>query len=233
MQTEINRDFLQAFSNNNFNEMSTLLNQGADINTTSEYGKTALMSAVTDKHVECADFLIKNGANIDYQTINTFIGSQYTPLMYAIESGSKECVELLLKSGANIHLTNKFKRTALHIVCEHTNVEENSLIIAQLLVQYGAKINVQDDRSNTPLITACCRIEENIDLVKLLLENNADVHIRNFKNESIMDMAKRQIFNQKLIPVIYDYKKSINEQKELSDMIDDRNNVLSDSPLIF
>ncbi len=70
--------------------------KGADVNTRTEYGATALSYACDRGHVEVVRFLIERGANVN--RADTFY--QSTPLTWAAFNGHSEVVKLLLEHGA-------------------------------------------------------------------------------------------------------------------------------------
>uniref|UniRef100_A0ABM0LZ62 Protein phosphatase 1 regulatory subunit 12A-like n=1 Tax=Saccoglossus kowalevskii TaxID=10224 RepID=A0ABM0LZ62_SACKO len=59
--------FLAACASGEQDEVKTLLDKGANINTANIDGLTALHQAVIDENLEMAEFLIENGADIEMQ----------------------------------------------------------------------------------------------------------------------------------------------------------------------
>ena len=57
--------------------------------------------------------------------------------------------------------------------------EKNNFEIVELLLKKGADPNVIDYNGNYPLIKACCN--NNIDIIKAILENTKDVNYENNK----------------------------------------------------
>ncbi len=85
-------------------------------------------------------------------------------------------------------------KSALSIAVINKDVET-----IRVLLQKGADPSKQDRSGNTPLHFAvrCYHIDENsVDIVKILIENNADISVLNNRNVSIMSEAKNYI-NQK------------------------------------
>ena len=60
-------------------------------------GTTSLMYACTKNHLEIAQFLVENGANVN----SACTDSGLTALMLASMGGNLECVRFLLASGAD------------------------------------------------------------------------------------------------------------------------------------
>ncbi|XP_057334336.1 putative ankyrin repeat protein RF_0381 [Microplitis mediator] len=95
-----------------------------------------------------------------------FIGD-HLPLSVAIREGHEEMVELLLKHGADPNVDNYRDISPL----VHAAEKGNSNII-KLLLAYGADINlVPVNGSVTKSALHCAVVRENLDVVKLLLDN--------------------------------------------------------------
>lgn len=75
---------------------------------------------------------------------------------------------LLAQGGYNLNKRDLFLNTPLHIAVIVNNVEA-----AKILLEYGANPNSIGANENTPLITACKKL--NLDLVELLIENDATI----------------------------------------------------------
>ena len=94
-------------------------------------------------------------------------------LFKACEEGQVETVRELLKQGANpnIHGEEKFQRAPLHI---STNSE-----ITQLLISYGADVNITDCNGNTPLHSASTCKMINLEKMTQLLNQGANPNALN------------------------------------------------------
>lgn len=112
-----------------------------------------------------AEILIAHGADVNAKDI-----FYLTPLHYAERSGNIEVAKVLLANKADVNAEDKFySSTALHMAASigHT-------AFARVLIENGANVNAMD-RFGTPLIGA---VEDHRDMVQLLLNNKADVHIK-------------------------------------------------------
>ena len=112
-------------------KIKSLIATGQDVNTKSKSGATALHWASSFGHIETAELLIQNGANVNSQD-NT--NSALTPLQLACSSGNKAVAELLLANGADISVINNAGDTALDIASQRNYPE-----IVELLQKHGAK----------------------------------------------------------------------------------------------
>lgn len=92
-------------------------------------------------NIETVAFLLKNGADPNYQTWDGI-----TPLMYATQTGKQQLVTLLLLKGANPNAKPVDGNTALH-----TATFLNLDTIAEILIKYGAEVDAPNINNVTPL----------------------------------------------------------------------------------
>ncbi len=106
-----------------------LLNNGANVNLTSEHGITPLFVASVNGHENIVKLMLKNGANANFAN-----NRGITPLMEASANGHKNIVELLLNNGADVRAKSNNGLTALDLAVanKHKKIEE-------LLKKEGAK----------------------------------------------------------------------------------------------
>jgi len=123
------------------------------------YGKL-LVDVVKDNKIVLIKYLLRKLANIILRKC----------LRLAIRSGKISVVEMLLKAGLN---PNSFfnGQTPLHLVA---NGKKKSPVVnlCQLLISYGAELDVLNANGETPLVTAVKRNKAN--LVKYLLDKGAN-----------------------------------------------------------
>ncbi|MFC1795296.1 ankyrin repeat domain-containing protein, partial [Planctomycetota bacterium] len=138
-----------------------LIDKGADVNAnTKTWAGTPLHQAAGEGHTDIVKLLIANGANV-----NSKNNSNGTPLHWAAFGGHTKVIEILIKNGAEINAENDGFSTPLGFAeqGEHTETVE-------LLRKHGANMGTQ------PLIQAVTT--DNIEQVKLLLSEGADVNIK-------------------------------------------------------
>jgi ankyrin repeat protein len=152
-----------------------LLDAGADVNQTTEFGFTPLLAATQNRHYELGKFFLENGAD---PTIQNKGG--WSPLYIAtdnrnIEGGDYptrkpdmdhlDYIELLLVAGAdpNARMTSS---TETRTVFTHQWLFENGatpllraaqsgdLVLLKLLREHGADANIATDDGVTPLMVA-------------------------------------------------------------------------------
>uniref|UniRef100_A0A8D8UUR8 Ankyrin repeat and KH domain-containing protein 1 n=1 Tax=Cacopsylla melanoneura TaxID=428564 RepID=A0A8D8UUR8_9HEMI len=146
-----------------------LLQKGAKINAhTEETQETALTLACCGGFLDVADFLLKNGANIE-------LGAS-TPLMEAAQEGHLELVRYLLDAGAQVHAKTQTGDTALTYACENGHTD-----VADLLLSYGANLEHESEGGRTPLMKACRA--GHLCTVQFLISKNADVNRQTSSND--------------------------------------------------
>ena len=127
-----------AIKNNNFTEVKTLIEEGADVNvkTKDDYGLTPLHYASSYGNAKIVKLLIEHGADVNAR-------GEYgcTPLHDASNRGYTEIVNLLIKNGADVnHKSIDGRDTALKVAY----CEENDDIL-NLLRENGAEQLDDDD----------------------------------------------------------------------------------------
>ncbi len=114
--------FFAASFNGNLQTVTFLKENGANLNSATRTGFTALTYAAAKGHFNIVEYLIKNGANID-ATDNLGM----TALMYAVINNHLDAVNYLIKNGANICAIDKNDMTPL------TYAKENDDIVKSLI----------------------------------------------------------------------------------------------------
>ncbi len=129
--TELDIQLMLAARKGHMKRVRTLLDAGADANTTTIRGFPVLLYSAAIGNAEIVQALIEAGAQIDLS--NTLGREAWTPLIYAANGGHKVTVELLLEAGADVN-AERFGMTALKIARSrgHTHLD-------QLLSDAGAR----------------------------------------------------------------------------------------------
>ena len=97
----INKDLRTAAKTNDVEAVKTLLQEGADIESTNKKGKTPLILAAENNAYKAAIVLVRAGADVNAQHNN---GG--TPLYFAAKSDSVKIAQILLANGANPSIKN-------------------------------------------------------------------------------------------------------------------------------
>ena len=106
--------------------------------------------------------------------VNSRNNHKSTPLLLASQYGYIGVVQLLLDYNADVDARDLDLDTPLHCAAGHNHPE-----IARMLLKRGAEVNYQSKNGSTPLLRAAEDLDGgNSDVVRLLLDHGADVHVR-------------------------------------------------------
>lgn len=138
------------------------------------------------------DYLIARGDNV-----NTKTESGSYPLHIAVGAWAYNITKLLLEKGADVDAKDEQGFTPLHKSAALKDSNELSCKIAKLLIEYGADVNNRRKPgfvsryggNNTPLHEAVWA--RNLPMVKLLVENGADVNAKNNQNYTPLHEAAK------------------------------------------
>lgn len=128
---------------------------------------TPLMIASALKYNDLLKALVSAGADLNLQ-VKSYGVNIATALTYCILSGNIEGVSILLNAGASIDNRSDYL---------HDAIEVNNLNIVKLLINKGMDINQLPKDYKGKSALAYSVIKKNVDIVKLLLLNNADITI--------------------------------------------------------
>lgn len=141
-----------------------LLDNGADLTITDEFGSTALHVAAQHDRDDIARLLLDRGADIEATNL-----WHSTPLHTAALANSVLVARSLLALGANINAVDRSGETPLHVCAVH-----NSVAVAGLLLQLGADVAARDHHGKTALHCASTQ-RTSAGVTKLLIANGADL----------------------------------------------------------
>ena len=122
--------------------------------------------------------LLINGLSVDHVTIAN-----------AVEYGHLDIVEMFLQNGANNEVTYGSSGTLVAIAVRHDNIE-----MVKLLIKYGTKIDPPPIlRFEITMFTAFRN--NNLDMMKVLVENNASVNGKDSLGETLLSNAIRTVLS--------------------------------------
>ena len=173
--------------------------------------KTILYNESTTS-IDAIKLLVKYGADVNYQDDESSWSPLLTCTIHPINS--IETIEFLIESGANVNIKNASQNTALtDIVTASTKI--NDLEIIKLLIRKGSHVNCKNINGNTSLILSLYSLRNvsiRYDIIKILLDNKADIYIKNEVGENVLDITKRKIgVNSDIYSLIFNYKNIKND----------------------
>ncbi|MEG2048930.1 MAG: ankyrin repeat domain-containing protein [Comamonas sp.] len=173
-------DFFTAVTRDHYSNVMTGLLRGINANTPDERGRTALTLAIRQESWRVVDTLLL-APGIDLNLANR---QGETPLMLAAIKGNLELVKKLAERGADI---NREGWAPLHYAASAGL--EHSVAIASYLLEHSAYIDAASPNGSTPLMLAAQYSSEA--MVKLLIQEGADVSLRNQQNFTAVDFARK------------------------------------------
>jgi ankyrin repeat protein len=171
---------IKAAINGHIDIIKTLLKHKAEVNRQTNKGLSALHCASQFDYPEIIKLLIENEANIDIDK-PTNLG--FSALHLASIGGNLEIMKILIENGANVNRLNEKYGAPLHQAMASGNVN----VIRYLISEAQADINLLTCDRTTPLMTATAR--GHFEIVKVLLEQKAEVNIQTIKGLSALHLA--------------------------------------------
>ena len=178
----------QAVMVGNYEMVELLLSSGVDPNSTFHEGTSILYLAAVKGDLKIASLLLDSGADIHFDSQGEVSGGP--PFIGAVMGENLNMIQFLLEKGANINQPEWYhNRTVLwDTVCFEPNIE-----LARFLLKKGANPNIRDaggfsgnpNDGRTPLM--CAVKDGNVEMVKLLVSNGADVHEVNLINKTAIE----------------------------------------------
>lgn len=117
--------------------VSSLISQGADINTVDRYGATPLMYAASQGHTAIVSTLIQAGSDLNAR--DEFHG--WSALMFAAFEGNNAAIETLVEAGVDLDLAGAQDGWTPLMLAAH----RGHLETVELLIKAGADVNAQND----------------------------------------------------------------------------------------
>ncbi|HBK44096.1 MULTISPECIES: ankyrin repeat domain-containing protein [unclassified Polynucleobacter] len=170
-------DFTKAAKFDDVSEVQSLLKAGVSPNTLDPKGNPMLIVAIRDKSKKVTDLLLTNPAT----NVNLANKSGENALMMAAFDGDLPTVKMLvLEKKASV---NKRGWAPIHYAATNGHLQ-----IVQFLMTHGAKVNAFSPSETTPLMMAIG--SGNDELIKYLLDNGADLSLRNHEGYTAIDIAQ-------------------------------------------
>lgn len=188
-------DYFGAVKLDNIKLVRSLLQRGFDPNTVEEErGETGLIIAVREDASKVFDLLL-NTKEVD---LNARARNGDSALMIAAYKGRYDAAKALLDKGAE---PNQTGWAALHYAAAAGNNQ-----IVQLLLDHSAYIDAESPNQTTPIMMAARG--GHILTVKLLLDEGADLTLKNGAGMTALDFARAGDFKDIVEGLTYRLKKA-------------------------
>ncbi|GFS92088.1 ankyrin-3 [Nephila pilipes] len=197
-----------AVQGNHQNVVIYLIDKGAETNVKDINGHSALTIAAMNNCQNITRILIEKTESVSQDQIESLCSAaieghhdivnimltvcifdihtlqeNYDLLHGAAENGHMNVVKVLLENGFDVNAEREdIVMTPLHAAVLHDHWET-----AQILLLKGANPNAQNQYGRTPLHYAAER--GNLDLVECLLDENADIFIKDCENKTVIELA--------------------------------------------
>lgn len=191
MHTEF--DLFIAVSKNDLDAVRRMLYNDINVNAISKNyngfldGMTPLIVAAQYGHIECVKLLVENGADIEMRT-DDFDNVGMTPLMFTAFRGQLDVLEYLISCNAKINEISTVGRSALSYVCH--SMPPTAADVAKTLIRNGATIDVVDAKLFTPLLHSVSSHIDCVDVIRILLDADANRYYKHPTHGTIDDYAK-------------------------------------------
>jgi ankyrin repeat protein len=181
-------NLMKAASMGYTNEVARMIKLGADIESETSEGGTALVFAISEYHVNTVNILLDNNADPNKITLKyesplliaiksrnqkqPIVNSVNSPLMnHYIDSIGMAIVESLIRHGADLNFQDRYGATPLNYASIYGLTG-----FADMLIYYGAETDLKSYDGTTPLMSAIWAGYD--DIADLLVQNGANLESR-------------------------------------------------------
>ncbi len=200
-------------------KVKLLLSNNADVNIRTDDGQSALLlAALRPGNIEAVRLLLSHGADpkaVDKQGVGLLriaydagdaalqqaaraAGLECTrleqlgddALLTALGSGDKDLITTVFRLGISPDALTKIQATRFPAM--GLLAFESATPPIQLLLEHGANPNLNGDRGITPLMMAAAAETPDLELVRLLVQEGADINARDVRGRTVLDWALTQ-----------------------------------------
>jgi hypothetical protein len=168
------------------NAITILLSKKADINYKSNTGRTPLMSAVVNNHLDTVKLLVEKGADLQLTD-----NDGRDVLVYAIspDNINPAIIKYLVEKGADVNKHYKYGNTILMLVVGKNYPAD----VLQAIIKKQRDINAANDSGETAVMYAVYYVCP--EALEMLLKNGADVNRRTNDGSNIWTRYNQGYFN--------------------------------------
>lgn len=150
-----------------------------DLDVGDQFGRSPLMYCVLADRLECAELLLKAGAQVNFRD-----RGGRTALHWAAHKGNYRLMKVLLSRGADCREKDNEGQTALHLCTRHKLPKCMAMLLRQLL---PGEIDDQDNNKRTALHWAASY--GNLEHVKMLIKQDSNIGIPDTEGKTPLHWA--------------------------------------------
>lgn len=185
----------------NIDLIKFLIKNGANINLRGTLGQNPLMLAIEKKDINLCKFLLENGADLeiiddDYNDALSIAINNKNHIKEDIDD-YKDLLELLISKTNNINkiIKKKYDKSLMPDTDYlKIAIHKNNLEALQLLINYGADINQQDEYGNSALHHAC--FYQKGFLIALILAHKSKVNQKNKQGDTPLNVFLKNFYSK-------------------------------------
>ena len=155
------------------------------LNLDSGYAKIPLHLVCENENInfETVKFLVDNKSNLNKADIKIF-----SPLHFACknENATDEIIRYLIENKSDVRKMDN-KHSLLHLACSNETV---NFEIIKTLIESNSSLNFRKN-GNTPLHSLSSNTNISKNFFKYLIEKKGDLYIKNYSNETPLDLASK------------------------------------------
>ena len=184
-QQQKDAELLEAAQQGDRQRIGKLMALGASVNARDPQGRTALMKATIEGHLDCVKLLVNTWA-ADVNDVSGIFDQEghLTPLMFAAQGGHFLCMNILIQAGADAKAKSR-KDTAVLMYA----VEKGDHQCIDLLIKAGADVNAMPRDGEQALV--CAAEKGDPQCIDLLIQAGADVNALPRDGEQALVCAAR------------------------------------------
>lgn len=167
--------------------INLFFNKGLNLNAKNPNGFTTLHTACLNPNMnlDCIKFLVEveNSSVLNSNNIEGLTPMHVLFLNECIGFDSLENIALfLLEKNARLDIQDHWGNTPFHYLCQNKNISDKNFTSLMEKTQIDIQIDIKNKKGLTPLHIACAA--GNLNIIKFLVEKNADVNIKNIEGNS-------------------------------------------------
>jgi ankyrin repeat protein len=185
-------DLFDAVTKNDLETLGNLMQSGADLTVKDKLGYTVLHKAVIQDNLDLVTLFIEHDKNLINIKDNFGRTAAHWAVFMSQSSSKPNCIDILkvlIHKDANLKTRNYDGQTVLHKA-----VIQDNLNLVTLFIEHDKNlINIKDNIGQTAAYLAAFNIKSsrNInskEIIRLLIQNDADLEVVNQFNQSTMDI---------------------------------------------